>query len=255
MAKSSLTVFDFKSQQVRVIKIDNEPWFVAKDLCVILEIKNVSDALTRLDDDEKGIALIDTLGGKQEMAVVSESGMYALVMSSRKSQAKPFRKWVTSEVLTSIRKKGYYSTDGSLPGEPYWYKRLKQFNEETNIPDGYFCIFKETLGIVGQLEAKGYTLPDTITPDISIGKHWVNYLRRQGINPDDISVKYSYRYPNQKYPVSPRAYNEDYLPKFRKWFRSEYKPVKLPKYLAGKDRSCLPALAKVLGIPNTLAGD
>lgn len=75
---SNLTIFEFESKKVRVIDKNGEPWFVAKDLCNILEIKNVSDSLSRLDDDEKGIDRIYTLGGKQDVAIVSESGMYAL---------------------------------------------------------------------------------------------------------------------------------------------------------------------------------
>ena len=113
---SSLTVFQFDGNSVRVINRGGMPWFVAKDLCLILDIRNVSDALSRLDDDEKGIASTDTLGGKQDMTIVSESGMYALVLSSRKPEAKPFRKWVTSEVLPSIRKTGSYSYRGKTPG-------------------------------------------------------------------------------------------------------------------------------------------
>lgn len=106
---SNLAVFDYNSNFVRIIEQNGEPWFVAKDLCQILEIRNVSDALSRLDEDEKDIVSTDTLGGKQNTAIVSESGMYALVLSSRKPEAKPFRKWVTAEVLPSIRKTGQYT--------------------------------------------------------------------------------------------------------------------------------------------------
>lgn len=103
---SNLSVFEFESNQIRIITIKGEPWFVAKDLCDVLGISKHRDAISRLDDDERGSFKVDTLGGKQEMATVSESGMYALVLSSRKPEAKPFRKWVTAEVLTSIRKTG-----------------------------------------------------------------------------------------------------------------------------------------------------
>lgn len=107
----------FESEQfgtIRTTTIDGEPWFVAKDVCAALSIKNVSDALSNLDEDEKGIASTDTLGGKQQMSVVSESGMYALVMRSRKPEARGFRKWVTNEVLPSIRKHGAYITPQTM---------------------------------------------------------------------------------------------------------------------------------------------
>lgn len=255
MAKSSLTVFEYN--QNGSIRVTNDGRFSVYDVFlatgVVKKRGNTSETFKRIASQHpKVLTICDTFKfpgqGQQDTPVADEEGVYQILMVSPGKKADEFREWA-AKVLKKER------ITRTNTGEPYWYKRLKQFNEETNIPDGYFCIFKETLDIVGQLEAKGYTLPDTITPDISIGKHWVNYLRRQGINPDDISVKYSYRYPNQKYPVSPRAYDEDYLPQFRKWFRSEYKPVKLPKYLIGKDQGCLPALSKVLGVPlNVLTG-
>lgn len=94
---------------VRIFLQDNEPWFVAKDVCDCLDIKNSRDALRRLEDDEKGVVLNDTLGGKQEMATVNEYGLYSLVLSSRKPEAKEFKRWVTHEVLPSIRKYGSYN--------------------------------------------------------------------------------------------------------------------------------------------------
>lgn len=106
---SNLSVFEFQSNQVRVVLIDGEPWFVAKDVCGILELEQVSRAVSRLDEDEKGVTNINTLGGNQEMAIVSEPGLFSLVLTSRKPEAKTFKKWLTSEVLPSIRKTGSYS--------------------------------------------------------------------------------------------------------------------------------------------------
>lgn len=94
---------------VRIFLEDNEPWFVAKDVCDCLDLSNSRKALSRLEDDEKGVTLSDTLGGMQEMATVNEYGLYSLVMSSRKPEAKDFKRWVTHEVLPSIRKYGSYN--------------------------------------------------------------------------------------------------------------------------------------------------
>lgn len=107
----------FSSQQfgnVRAIMRDGEPWFVAADVCKALEIANNRDALTRIDDDEKGVALADTLGGKQEVTIVNEPGLYSLVLGSRKPEAKVFKRWVTHEVIPSIRKHGAYLTPEAL---------------------------------------------------------------------------------------------------------------------------------------------
>lgn len=85
--------FTFNSQAVRTITKDGEPWFVAKDVCDVLEIENHRNVLARLDDDEKDVHSMDTLGGRQEVAIINESGLYSLIMRSRKSQANAFRMW------------------------------------------------------------------------------------------------------------------------------------------------------------------
>ena len=87
---------------MRVVERDGAPWFVAADVCKALEIANSRDALTRIDDDEKGVASTDTLGGKQEVAIVNEPGLYSLVLGSRKPEAKVFKCWVMSEILPYV---------------------------------------------------------------------------------------------------------------------------------------------------------
>ena len=98
---------------IRVQMIKDEPWFAAKDVCELLGLDNSRQAVSRLDDDEKGVINSDTPGGKQELTFVNESGMYALIFQSRKPQARAFRKWVTGEVLPSLRKYGYYVAPGA----------------------------------------------------------------------------------------------------------------------------------------------
>ena len=105
------TTFSFGGINVRVVLINGEPWFVAADVCAVLEIANVSQAAGRLDDDEKGICQTDTPGGRQSVNLISEAGMWKLVMRSDKPQAKPFQRWVTHEVLPTIRKTGSFGVD------------------------------------------------------------------------------------------------------------------------------------------------
>lgn len=109
---NQIQAFNFNSSEIRVVRgTDGEPWFVAKDVCDVLEIMNVSDTVSKvLDEDERGIDTIYTLGGEQQVSVINESGLYSLVLRSRKPEAKKFKKWVTSEVLPSIRKHGGYLT-------------------------------------------------------------------------------------------------------------------------------------------------
>lgn len=102
----------FKNSQfgdLRMIIHDGEPWFVSKDVCLALSIKNHKDAIRKLDDDEKtGVVLTDPHGRNQVTNCVSESGLYSLVLSSRKPEAHAFKRWVTHEVLPAIRRTGAY---------------------------------------------------------------------------------------------------------------------------------------------------
>jgi len=95
---------------VRSILIDGEPWFIAADVCQILGLGDTSKAVSRLDVDEKGTNSIRTLGGEQEVLIINEPGLYSLLLTSRKDEAKLFKRWVTHEVLPAIRKQGFYST-------------------------------------------------------------------------------------------------------------------------------------------------
>ena len=104
----------FESQEfgkVRVVEISGEPWLVGKDIAKALGYSNGRDAISKhVDDDDKGVAKCDTLGGKQDLQVINESGMYSLVIGSKLPGARKFKRWITSEVLPSIRKHGAYMT-------------------------------------------------------------------------------------------------------------------------------------------------
>lgn len=118
---------------VRVTMIDNEPWFVASDVCRALEI--APTATRRLDDDEKGMRSTQTPGGKQEMAVVNESGLYSLVLGSRKPEAKVFKRWITHDVIPTIRKTGGYVNNEELFLDTYF----------PTLDAGAKAMFKQTL--------------------------------------------------------------------------------------------------------------
>ena len=107
----ALSAFSFENRQLRVVADDaGNPWFVAADVCSTLGICNVSQALARVDDDERGMGLIQTTGGAQSMATVNEHGLYSLALGSRKPEARRFKRWVTHEVLPAIRRTGSYAT-------------------------------------------------------------------------------------------------------------------------------------------------
>ncbi|MCP3908255.1 MAG: phage antirepressor Ant, partial [Oceanicoccus sp.] len=104
-------MFNFEDANVRVINRDEEPWFVAKDVCEVLGIQNARQACAQLDEDEVCKTYVtDSLNREQETFTINESGLYALIVRSSKPSAKKFRRWVTGEVLPSIRKHGAYAT-------------------------------------------------------------------------------------------------------------------------------------------------
>ena len=105
---SNVIPFNFGKQQVRTLLIDGQPWFVANDVSAALQYSEASAMTRHLDDDEKGLSIVQTLGGDQEMLVINESGLYSAILRSRKAEAKRFKKWVTAEVLPAIRKHGRY---------------------------------------------------------------------------------------------------------------------------------------------------
>ena len=111
---TDLATFSFnETNRVRVTMRDNGPWFVLRDVCDVLGLGSAANVPGRLDPDEKGTMIVKTLGGAQEVTIVSESGLYALVLTSRKPGAKLFRRWVTGEVIPALRKRGFYSIPGT----------------------------------------------------------------------------------------------------------------------------------------------
>jgi anti-repressor protein len=109
------TLFEKDGWKIRTVNKDGEPWFVARDVCAALEIGNVTDAMCRLEKDEfDSIEVIDNMGRTQTAFAVTESGLYSLVLGSRKPEAKEFKRWITHDVLPAIRKHGMYATPDTV---------------------------------------------------------------------------------------------------------------------------------------------
>lgn len=104
--RDNTTIYHFDGHPIRILIIDNTPWWVAADLQQPLALTHIRTSLGLLDDDEKGVQIVDTLGGPQQHTVVSEAGLYSLIFRSRKPEAKQFKRWVTHEVLPAIRRRG-----------------------------------------------------------------------------------------------------------------------------------------------------
>lgn len=112
---NELTTFTHELGEIRTLEIEGEPWFVGKDVAKALGYKNTRDTFNKhVDAEDKGVAKCDTLGGTQEMTIINESGLYSLILSSKLPTAKVFKRWVTSEVLPTIRKQGVYATPAKV---------------------------------------------------------------------------------------------------------------------------------------------
>lgn len=241
---SNIQVFDFKQNQIRIVFRNNDPWFVAKDVCDVLGTR-VKDVPAIIDEEERGVDSIDTLGGKQNMLIISEAGFYELVLKSRKTEAVTFRKWVTKEVLPSIRKTGSYGTSKPEKFIPFHLRR--QIEHAKSVPVGYFSMLSEMCAVfIAPLETEGAPTEamDKILPDISLGKMFCSFLREQGVDPDSL-LTYPHKLPNGKV-VQAKLYPEDLIGKFRRFVREKWIPEKSQGYLKEKAPELLPFLPKLL---------
>ncbi|OWK34374.1 Bro-N domain-containing protein [Fimbriiglobus ruber] len=232
---------EFEGQQVRFVGTADKPEWVAADVCRVLGIKNVSQALAVLQPDEKGVCSTYTLGGKQRLATVYESGLYSLVANSRKEEAQRFRRWVFGEVVPSIRKHGVYpppSTPPVLTLKPYADRVHWTMQVRKHIPAGHWCIFIEGAEILiaaerlfghAGCEAKQYDLLDG-----SIGKRW-GWFREGKVWAGD-AVRYQYTFPDgdPRGTVRPWAYPDAELLNFRRWLHQIYLPTHMPEYIVNK---------------------
>ena len=143
---NELQVFRYQDNEVRTVEVNGEPWFVLKDVCAVLGLSTPARVAERLDSDEVSQThLTDSLGREQETTIINESGLYNVILRSDKPEAKPFRKWVTSEVLPTIRKTGGYGQKALSPVEMFSLqaqinveqeRRLKAVEQKQAVLDG-----------------------------------------------------------------------------------------------------------------------
>lgn len=130
---NDLQIFVYSGEQLRTVQRDDGLWWVLRDVCRVLNIANSKNVSARLDDDEKGVHLVDTPGGAQEMTIINEPGLYAVILRSDKPEAKAFKRWVTHDVLPSIRKTGAYGVPPERVARiTALQKRLDEWHELTD---------------------------------------------------------------------------------------------------------------------------
>ncbi len=113
--QNQIQIFNFEAQEIKTIEIDNQIWFIARNICDILDIHDSGQAIERIDEDEKLTRKLYVSGQERNVYLINESGLYTLILRSNKPEAKKFKKWITKEVLPSIRKTGSYSIQNTLP--------------------------------------------------------------------------------------------------------------------------------------------
>lgn len=249
----SLQVFEYEDHNpFRMIDRNGEPWFVLADVCRVLEIGNPSDAARRLDDDEKDT--LDNVEGiassrVQSLTIINESGLYSLILTSRKPGAKTFKKWVTAEVLPSIRKTGGYR----LRGVPAFIRR---YNDNWDrVSPGHFSVISElAIRVWGRLEQVGHVMADKAAdgrenrPDVSVGMGFAKYLRKNHPTVSDNYSQYLYKTPQAE--VLARQYPIAMLPLYLEFVDSHWIPMCAEEYFRTRDPAAMPYLPRLLPAPD-----
>ena len=232
------------------IEIDGEAWFVANEVCKLLEIKNTSDAVSRLDDDEKLTSALPIAGQTRNVTIISESGLYALIFKSNKPSAKKFRKWVTKEVIPAIRKTGSFGINRLET--PNFVVRFNDNWDRTE--KGYFSVISELfVRLYGRFEHIGYQIPNKafngkeIRPDVSVGKFFAKYLREHHPELSNDYKMYNHKFQNGT-EVEARQYKNDLLPIFINFIDEKWMMNNAQNYFKERDPIALDYLPRLLGV-------
>lgn len=178
MTAPDIQLYNFEHKPIRIVVVDGEPRFVARDVCAAIDLPNMSMALTRLDDDERGVNSIDTPGGAQQVATITESGLYSLVLRSDKKAAAKFRRWVTHKVLPEIRRTGSYpAAPAQLPSKKELAQWVVEAEERAELAEAKVAALEPPAAAWTELaEAAGdYSVADAAKvlsrdPDIKTGE-------------------------------------------------------------------------------------
>lgn len=248
-----LLIFKYQNENhlddLTTIEINGEVWFVAADVCGLLHIKNVSDAVSSLDDDEKLVSEIPRSGQLRKVNLINESGLYALIFKSQKETAKKFRKWITKEVIPSIRKSGSYGIN-RLETPNF----VVRYNENWGKTDkGYFSVISELyVRLYAKFEHLGYRIPNKaldgkeMRPDNSVGRLFSDYLKKNYPAICDDYKMYEHYFPNIGLSFPCRQYKNEILHLFIKFVDDVWIPIYAEGYFKQRDLLALDYLPKLL---------
>lgn len=174
---NSIVPFDFDGQPVRVVKIDGEPWFVTSDIALVLDLSNMHSSLALLEDDERRLHSVETNAGARQVTVISESGVYSLVLRSRKPEAKAFKRWLTRDVLPEIRKTGSYGTTPALTGPELMARALIEAQTVLEAKDNRIAELEPKAHYVDVFVADGDLMKiRTIASNLNVAEGWLREL-------------------------------------------------------------------------------
>lgn len=250
-----LTVFKYASpeeqilNEIMTIEIEGVIWFAAPDVCTALGLTNATEAIKSLDEDEKLTSVVLRSGQNRPVNFINESGLYTLIFKSRKSSATQFRKWITKEVIPSIRQKGYYGKidRSQLPNFITRYK-----DNYHKLPNNYFSVISEMYArMYIELEKVGYSIPDKaqdgkkLVPDISVGKGFAKFLKDNRSEFYNNHRTYTHSFPDGR-EVEANMYHIDALPIFIKYINDKWFPENASNYFKTRDPLALEYLPKLL---------
>lgn len=183
----------FEGNQLRIVEQNNEPWFVSKDVCSILEIKNSRDAVSRLDDDEKASVGLTDGSQKRNVSIVNEFGLYNLVLGSRKPEAKEFKRWITHEVIPTIRKTGgYVQQDRAIDFVNSWLPQLDDNSKHAvaSTLEQNKHLVNENKNLVTTIETQKpkvvFADAYEVSEDLITVKEMANLLKQKGLNTGEV---------------------------------------------------------------------
>lgn len=237
----------FENQTVR-IGIDNRPSWIAVDVCRVLGLKNVSKALQRLYDSEKGLTFCYTPGGVQQLLVVYESGLYKLIARSSKPAALRFQDWIFQEVLPCIGQHGTYPAPRPAPvktcpvvavgNDPYTKRTRDAGVIRRALPRGYWCVLLEGSLLLAEAQTLfadiGLPVSDLDLMDGSMGTAYSKYRTGKAWAGKSEHFEYTFPCGDPRGRVFPLCYPLSELPHFREWSTDVYLSTKFPNYVLNK---------------------
>jgi prophage antirepressor-like protein len=237
---SKIQLFRFEGQEVRFVGTADKPEWIAQDVTNVLGLDRTQ--IRRLEDYQTGVCNVHTRSEngvvqQRQMATVTEAGLYALIFTSRKEEAKRFQKWVFEEVLPTIRMRGSYSIHQTEEhplekARTVYVNRMSELEKTLQVPDGYFTVIQECGLLMLKIERLGYPIDAYDMLDGSIGLTWSNY--RKGQDWIKSTAVATLKVNQRPRPVEIKAYDFMELAHFRPWFQKIYQPDHMPKYLNKK---------------------